>query len=563
MHEWIRMCCFLIFLDSILTQSDVLTIIETMPVDNLSLQIISDSLKKERVGARIGRALALNAKDYALPYVREEENGLHHGSLIFSRDPVNPFVCYSLGRFSKIEDTSPFYNSLKKLYGGTVLDVVKHQGERIISFKIKADRSDITNVNSGYDLIFELFPNRPNCYIIAYPYGKIVSLYHEHTDIEKGIYLTRNAIYNYPLTRKPLPLERQDPEEARPYLPNATLRYLKQYVQKGHDLKDTLKARKESSSLYVYKKDILSFSFGLEGVKEVKVEDLYSCFVQDQKEVARLEKVKELLNLIHKAIKNNKKKEINLEQDLNTAKDRRKYLTYGQRIYQYQAEISKGDKVLERDGESIPLNPRLDAPHNANYYFKKYQKAKAALVILTDLIEKCKEDSLYLEKKEREIVDGTPRDIRELKSELLEEGYIKEKQGRNTVYKVSKKHSYDPHYLIAPEGKIGFGRNGLQNEELTFKQAHKEDTFLHVKDYPGAHVVILEGKGDEILRLAGELCLYLSHLSSGTIRVAKKKDVKKNPSHIGLVNILKYNTREVKFIREESLAIFKKALKKN
>ena len=128
------MPCFLIFLDSILTQSFVLTIIETMPVDNLSLQIISNSLKNERVGARIGRALSLNAKDYALPYVREEENGLHHGSLIFSRDPVNPFVCYSLGRFSKIEDTSPFYNSLKKLYGGTVLDVVKHQGERIISF---------------------------------------------------------------------------------------------------------------------------------------------------------------------------------------------------------------------------------------------------------------------------------------------------------------------------------------------------------------------------------------------------------------------------------------------
>ena len=69
------------------------------------------------------------------------------------------------------------------------------------------------------------------------------------------------------------------------------------------------------------------------------------------------------------------------------------------------------------------------------------------------------------------------------KSDLknLEEGYIKEKQGRNTVYKVSKKHSYDPHYLIVPEGKIGFGRNGLQNEELTFKRASKEDTFLHVK----------------------------------------------------------------------------------
>ena len=533
-----------------------------MPVDNLSLQIIADSLKKEMVGSRIGRALALNTKDYALPYVREEETSLHHGSLIFSLDPTNPFVCYSLGRFSKIEDTSPFYNSLKKLYAGTIYDVVKHQGERIITFKIKADRSDISNVNTGYDLILELFPNRPNCYIIAYPYGRIVSLYHEHTDIEKGIYLTRNAIYNYPLTRKPRPEIRNDPEEARPYLPNATLRYLKQYVAKGNDLSSTLKERKSSKDIYVYKKDILSFPFGLPEAKKVKVEDIYSCFVLDQKEVAKREKVKELLSLINKAIKNSKKKIINLEQDLSTAEGRRKYRTYGQRIYQYQAEIHKGDKELVKDGETIPLNPRLDAPHNANYYFKKYQKAKAALTILKELIDKCKDDEVYLEKKLWEVNDGTPRDIMELKSELLEEGYIKEKQGRNTVYKVSKKHSYDPHYLILPEGKIGFGRNGLQNEELTFHKAQKDDVFLHVKDYPGAHVVILEGQGEEILHVAGELCLYLSHLSSGTVRVARKKDVKKNPSHIGLVNILKYKTREVKFIRPESLDLFKKALKK-
>ena len=47
----------------------------------------------------------------------------------------------------------------------------------------------------------------------------------------------------------------------------------------------------------------------------------------------------------------------------------------------------------------------------------------------------------------------------ELKSELLQEGYIKEKQGRNTVYKVSKIHRYDPHYIILNEGKIGFGMN--------------------------------------------------------------------------------------------------------
>jgi hypothetical protein len=37
--------------------------------------------------------------------------------------------------------------------------------------------------------------------------------------------------------------------------------------------------------------------------------------------------------------------------------------------------------------------------------------------------------------------------------------------------------------------------------------------------------------------------------------------VKKNPNKIGLVNILKYETLVIKFIRPESLTIFKKVLK--
>ena len=268
--------------------------------------------------------------------------------------------------------------------------------------------------------------------------------------------------------------------------------------------------------------------------------------------------------MIEKAIKIAKKKLINLNNDLSTAKDRMKYLEYGQMIYLYQGEIKKGDKILKRDGYEIPLNPLFDAPKNANNYFKKYQKAKTALKILDELILKTKDEVEYLEKKLDEAKDGTPRDVMELKSELLQEGYIKEKQGRNTVYKVSKKHRYDPHYIILKEGKIGFGMNGLQNEELTFNIAKKDDLFLHVKDFPGSHVVILEGKDNKKIReTAMELYLYLSHMDNGTVMIAKRKDVKKNPNKVGLVNILHYETAVVKYIRPESVAIFKKELKKD
>ena len=533
-----------------------------MALDNLSLSIIADELSQQMLGTQFGGVMALSQYDYAFPYSLKDENGLKHGTFIFSLDPTNPFVTYSFDRYAKIQNNTIFFNSLKKLTMAKVIGVKKHPGERILTISLEANHNDITEVNSGYDLILELFPNRPNVYIIAYPYGKIVSVYHEHTDIEKGIFVTRNALYQYPEERGLLPTDLNDPEEARPYLPNATLRRLKRYVlEEGHDLHETLMAMRESKELFVIKKDILSFSFNDPEAKKIEACKLYSNFVEDQKSIAKFEKVKELIKLIEKSLKVASKKLANLEEDLKTAKEKMQYMEYGQIIYLYQGEIKLGDTLLDRDGYKIPLDPKKTAPQNANAYFKKYQKAKAAQGILADLIIKTKDEISYLEKKLMEANDGTPRDIMELKSELLEEGYIKEKQGRNTVYKVSKKHRYDPHYIVLPKGKIGFGMNGLQNEELTFNVAKKEDTFFHVKDYPGAHVILFDSNDKEMVTLACELSLYLSHLDNGTVMIAKRKDVKKNPNKIGLVNILKYETLVIKFIRKDSLSLFKKALK--
>ena len=537
-------------------------IIKDMALDNLSLSIIADQLSEQMVGTQLGSILSLSQYDYGFPYSLKDENGIRHGTFLFSLDPTNPFVTYSFDRYAKVNNTSIFFNSLKRLMMTTVTQVKKHPGERILTISLEANHNDITETNTSYDLIFELFPNRPNVYLIAYPYGKIISVYHEHTDIEKGIFITRNAIYEYPEERGMLPTDLTECEQARPYLPNATLRRLKKYViEEGHSLTETLIAMRESKELYVIKKDILSFHFGDKEAIKVSPEHLYSTFVEDQKSIAKFEKIKELIKLIEKALRTANKKLNHLQTDLAQSKENMKFMEYGQIIYLYQGEINLGDKILERDGYSIPLDPKKSAPQNANAYFKKYQKAKAALTILVDLISQTKDEITYLEKKKIEAEDGTPRDIMELKSELLEEGYIKEKQGRNTVYKVSKKHKYDPHFLVLQEGKIGFGMNGLQNEELTFNQAKKEDLFFHVKDYPGSHVILFDSQKEDMKRLACELALYLSHLDNGTVMIAKKKDVKKNPNKIGLVNILRYETLVIKFIRPESIALFKKALK--
>ncbi len=533
-----------------------------MALDNLSIRIISDGLSRELIGSGFGKPLLITPTDFAFPYSYKREDGSYrHGTFIFSLNPTSPFITYSFERYQKLDSNTPFFNSLKKLYGAHVTKVSKLEGERIVTISFDSNKSELSETNTGYDLIIELFPNHPNAYLIAYPQGKITGLYKEKTNIEKNIFLIRNAKYTYPPSR-PFNLDEiKDVEDTRSFLSNTCYKRLVE-CSKNESFHLTLEKMLDSKTLYVHGKDILPYNFDDDSLKELKIEDIYSHLVEDQRNQAKLVKVKELITLIEKAIKVSKKKQINLKKDLESAKDHMKYLSYGQTIYLYQGEIAKGDTLLERDGLSIELNPRWSVSQNANSYFKKYQKAKSAINILGDLIIKAKAESEYLENKLREVKDGTPRDILELKSELLHEGYIKEKQGKRTIKDLDKRKSYEPHYLVLPEGKIGFGMNGLQNETLTFKIATPEDIFIHVKDYPGSHVLILEGKESEEVNLtAMELALYLSHLEDGKVLIAKRRDVKKNHEKIGLVNILKYETKEVKFIREESKALFIKTLK--
>ena len=99
--------------------------------------------------------------------------------------------------------------------------------------------------------------------------------------------------------------------------------------------------------------------------------------------------------------------------------------------------------------------------------------------------------------------------------------------------------------------------NALQNEELTFNIAKKDDIFLHVDKAPGSHVVILGGDSNKTRLLASELALYLSNKNEGDVMIAKKQDVKKNKEAKGLVNVLNYKLITIKKIREESLSFFK------
>ena len=86
----------------------------------------------------------------------------------------------------------------------------------------------------------------------------------------------------------------------------------------------------------------------------------------------------------------------------------------------------------------IPLNPLKTPSENAQIFFSKYQKAKNSLDIVQVQIKKAKNEVYYFEGLLQQIETASPKDIAEIRQELIEEGYYKE-QTKKTIKKENTK----------------------------------------------------------------------------------------------------------------------------
>lgn len=533
-----------------------------MAFDNLVLRKIAEEMERILPGAFIDVPYALGPNQYALPFhaceaLKEEYGG--RGIIVIDLDSSRPFVSYAVGKFSKAVDNTPFFNSLRKVTGMRIKSVKKAQGERIVTIDFERVKPELGDLNDSYSLVFELFPSKANAFLIGHPSMKVVSLYKERGDITSKRFVTRNSKYVYPPVRKEFDESITDLESAKPYLSKELYRRLEASTTKSGFNKSKAELLNDKG-LYFVSGTVLPARLDDPLAKPIAVKDIYGCFVQDQKSLSRALKEKDLTTKIAKALKTAERKLKNLREDYQSSLSHLCYMDWGNLLYLYQTEYKPKSTSITLDGVTIPLDPNKNLVENANSYFHRYKKAKTAVQTLKELEKDTLDEIDYLKKKTLEIPKATNRDLLELKGELVMEGYLKDPSRR---YKTNKNKAYAPHYLITENNaRIGFGNNGLQNETLTFKIAQPHDLFFHVKDYPGAHVVLLDGrKDDDAKLLAAELALWLSDLDSGDVMEAEKRKVKKNPKRLGLVNILEYQTIHISKIRPESIQKFKEAMK--
>ncbi len=133
---------------------------------------------------------------------------------------------------------------------------------------------------------------------------------------------------------------------------------------------------------------------------------------------------------------------------------------------------------------------------------KSIKKAKNSVAIVKEQIEKTKEEILYFDSLLQQMDAASSKDIEEIREELAEEGYLRNRKAKH-VKKKPTKPLLDK-YIASDGTEILVGKNNKQNDYLTTKFARRDEIWLHTKDIPGSHVVIrsVEPSEETLLEVA-------------------------------------------------------------
>ena len=243
-----------------------------------------------------------------------------------------------------------------------------------------------------------------------------------------------------------------------------------------------------------------------------------------------------------------KRKSALLQQELSVSEDASRYRLQAELLLAYQHEVKQGQSnvVLQNFFENeatpsavtIPLDPRYDAVGNANRLFHKYHKLRRALALVPGQIDKNTTEQATVEQLLADLMlADTPAEVALVKAEVQQAGYIrvpknsklisgpsklshKSRGGKQKKAKPVPPGGGVPLHIQSLDGfTILIGKNSRQNEEVTFHQASANDTWLHARGVPGAHVIIKSGGRDipqSSIEQAARLAAYYSQARGST-----------------------------------------------
>ncbi|MCK8638726.1 NFACT RNA binding domain-containing protein [Fructobacillus fructosus] len=250
---------------------------------------------------------------------------------------------------------------------------------------------------------------------------------------------------------------------------------------------------------------------------------LLDAYFSGQAEADRVnQQAASLVRLVKNELKKNQTKEKKLNQTLFDSENAEELKVKGDLLITYPHLVKKGMTSVQIENYydenrllTIALDPRFDGMQNANRYFHKYRKLRLAKDHVLGQLQETQAEIDYFLQIQTQLAVASPKDVADIKVELIDQGYLREKTKVKTKGKQTRKPKHvmgQPDRFTATDGTlIEVGKNNLQNDQLSMKKTNRQRIWLHVQKLPGSHVLIdSDHPSEQTLKEAAELAAYFS-----------------------------------------------------
>ena len=498
-----------------------------MSFDGFFLHHMTEELRRELLGGRIQK---IN-QPFEQELVLQIRSNRQSHKLLLSAHSVFGRVQLTDTTFENPAVPNTFIMVMRKYLQGAVIEAIQQvENDRILEISV-SNKNEIGD-SVAVTLVIEIMGKHSNIILLDKSSGKIIEAI-KHVGFSQNSYRTILPGSTYvtpPQTSSLNPFTVGD-EKLFEILHTEDLepKRLQQIFQGlGRDTATELSGRLTADKLKTFRtffasptqpslteKSFSALLFSDSKTQMSTLSELLDTFYKDKAERDRVnQQASELIRRVENELEKNRKKLVKQEEELLATENAEEFRQKGELLTTFLHQVPNDQDQVELDnyytGEKIiiSLDKALTPNQNAQRYFKRYQKLKEAVKHLTSLIEETRATILYLESVETALAQASLTEIAEIREELIQTGFIRRRQ-REKIQKRQKPEKY-----LATDGQtiILVGRNNLQNDELTFKMAKKDELWFHAKDIPGSHVVITGNlqPSDEVKTDAAELAAYFS-----------------------------------------------------
>lgn len=488
-----------------------------MSMDGLFIHYLVKELNDSLANSKINKVFQPSPLDVILQVRTKIDNTNKNINLLLSSKLDAPRMLITNAEFQNPDNPNNFCMLLRKyIERGVIKSITQYHNDRIIEISISSFNEMQDEV--CYRLIIEIMGRNSNIILVNEDNNIIDAIRKLPPSNEYERTIISHATYTYPKRNKTLSpfdiKQREDILNTEGISKKIEQLFLNMDIDEIHSFLN----QKINPTIYTInnKKDLYAFDL-YKDVNSIHFNTLSELLDNYYKEETTINKVNTLE--LETDVKHELKKTItfldNLNNDLIQAKEILKYEDYVVVLQSNLYKVKKGDKeitlenFLDNFNEiTISLDPLLSPSDNLQKMFFKIKKAKKAIERLNILINEVSLKIKYLEDILFQLSIAVGDEIYQIKSDLLNNGIIKNKKN-----KLKKK--IDLKFLIyhIDEFEIYVGKNNIQNDYLTNKFARNNDLWFHVKDIPGSHVIVRIPNNEVKYPLTEKLIRFAANLA--------------------------------------------------